>query len=101
MKATPHFLQRICDSSVIESVNYIRTQLEGIGNEVAKTIDKVITFNTPTTTIIDYDGMDVNSVVDIIKAGYDNHLDHIHVYTKTDNNINDNKVDWTFKTRWQ
>ncbi|KAF4655460.1 hypothetical protein FOL47_009420 [Perkinsus chesapeaki] len=94
MKATPHFLQRICDSSVIESVNYIRTQLEGIGNEVAKTIDKVITFNTPTTTIIDYDGMDVNSVVDIIKAGYDNHLDHIHVYTKTDNNINDNKVDW-------
>ncbi|KAF4716317.1 hypothetical protein FOZ63_002845, partial [Perkinsus olseni] len=83
MHASPRFLQSSgCPSGVTDAVNYIRSELDHLGVEVARVLDKVLTFNSSSSHTVSPSSGDVGSVADIITQGEKSHLDHIHVYTK-------------------
>ncbi|KAF4651616.1 hypothetical protein FOZ61_010326 [Perkinsus olseni] len=100
MHASPRFLQSSgCPSVVTDAVNYIRSELEYLGVEVARALDKVLTFNSSHT--VSPSSGDVGSVEDIITQGENSHLDHIHVYTKDLSDPEDIVVQWEGKEAQQ
>ncbi|KAF4695737.1 hypothetical protein FOZ60_003748 [Perkinsus olseni] len=99
MHASPRFLQSSgCPSGVTDAVNYIRSELDHLGVEVARALDKVLTFDSHTVSL---GGGDVGSVEDIITQGENSHLDHIHVYTKDLSDPEDIVVQWEEKEAQQ